>query len=187
MRTTAGPGRRFRTREPDPDPSLRPSAWPGPTPEVTSRDRARAEDVTATLFPAVQVSQSFPGPAQLLEARRGRAPALQEGVKLSQLQWKKTTPKGTRQSARSAITVPSSRLASTQQLEARGTRVRDADPSKLHYHSRDAGSLTASLQAPCLHPGTDTSHRWGHQRERSSASDHPSSWLPWSSQGPAPL
>lgn len=44
-----------------------------------------------------------------------------QGVKSFQLQWKKTTPKGIGHSARSAITVLSFELASSQQLEALGT------------------------------------------------------------------
>ena len=83
-------------------PPLRSPPGTGPT----------AEDVTAALFPAAQASQSFPGPAQLLEARRGR-PRPCKGGELFQLQRKKTTPEGTGQSARSAITVLSSGLPSS--------------------------------------------------------------------------
>lgn len=75
--TTAGPGRRCRTRDPDSAACLGPRAWLGlPLRSLPLRSLPgagpAAEDVRAPHFLAAQASQSFPEPALPLETRRRR-------------------------------------------------------------------------------------------------------------------
>lgn len=62
------PGRSFKIREPDPDQGVA-QVLPLRLPQ---RSGPTAGDITAPYFLADQTSQSFPGPDQLLKARRGR-------------------------------------------------------------------------------------------------------------------
>lgn len=145
-----GPGQRW-----GPQLALAGDSGPGsqtPTPEITTRTRASGWGCDSSTFPSSPSKSEFPRPGSATRGQGRPAPALQEGAKLFHLQWKKTTPRGTGLSARSAITVLCFGLASSQQLDAPGTRAWDTDPSKLHHTS---GSLKAFLQTPRLDPGTD--------------------------------